>query len=165
MSTSYDSLDRETLQAEIQVAIAAGRELDPALDEHLAHTAMERYFAGRPKTPRVVEPSAPRLTADDITLRGIAVLFSGGMIVALIVAHAWEMSWLIIPIMVLLMVIFSRRQRNPKVHYLDSNPAREHDDQRRFKDAHLHYKMEMLADKRALLHGLIKGFSGPDRGR
>jgi hypothetical protein len=35
--------DNEALQREIQAAIAAGRDLDPEMDQHLAASALERY--------------------------------------------------------------------------------------------------------------------------
>jgi hypothetical protein len=35
--------DREALRREIQAVIAAGRELDPEMDQHLADSALERY--------------------------------------------------------------------------------------------------------------------------
>jgi hypothetical protein len=35
--------DAESLRQEIQAAIAAGRELDPAMDQHLADSVLERY--------------------------------------------------------------------------------------------------------------------------
>jgi hypothetical protein len=35
--------DTDSLRQEIQAAIAAGRELDPAMDQHLADSVLERY--------------------------------------------------------------------------------------------------------------------------
>jgi len=166
MDTSYDALDRETLKTEIRAAIAAAREVDPSMDEHLAHSAMTRYFADRPRPPQVPEPRDEPLTVDGIILRGASLLLGGGVIIALIASHAWTMYWLIIPIMLMFLAIFSRDKRNRERHD-ERHAYKQHmrEEQRRYQDAHLSYKAEMLAAKRAILHGIIKGFSNSQRDR
>jgi hypothetical protein len=52
--------DTESLRQEIQAAIAAGRELDPAMDQHLADSVLERYRQERAARQRAALSTTTR---------------------------------------------------------------------------------------------------------
>lgn len=52
--------DRAALQREIQAAIAAGRDLDPEMDQHLADSALDRYTREKTARERAVGARAPQ---------------------------------------------------------------------------------------------------------
>src|SRR5215469_8465846 len=54
------SEDTEALRQEIQAAIAAGRELDPGMDKHLADSVLERYRSDQAARQRALASSASR---------------------------------------------------------------------------------------------------------
>ena len=54
------SEDTEALRQEIQAAIAAGRELDPDMDKHLADSVLERYRQEQATRQRALAGSASR---------------------------------------------------------------------------------------------------------
>jgi hypothetical protein len=59
MSTT-DPQDDEALRAEIQAAIAAGRELGPDMDRHIADSTLERYRKERAAREKAVATPAPQ---------------------------------------------------------------------------------------------------------
>lgn len=101
--------DREALRREIQAAIAAGRELDPSMDEHLADSAMDRYLkeeAARGKAvspgPQPVMPQQhPLPMAIENMFRGmISLAIVGGVIAAVVFGFSqWWMFFLIWPLL------------------------------------------------------------------
>jgi hypothetical protein len=52
--------DTEALRQEIQAAIAAGRELDPEMDKHLADSVLDRYRQEQAARQRAAASAAPR---------------------------------------------------------------------------------------------------------
>ena len=54
------SEDTEALRQEIQAAIAAGRELDPDMDKHLADSVLERYRQEQATRQRALASSGSR---------------------------------------------------------------------------------------------------------
>src|SRR5271165_346964 len=97
----------EALRTEIQAAIAAGRELDPTMDQHLAESAVERYSKERSARQRAVRtpraPDAPRgMVAAQIsqTILGIAIV--AGIVLAVFFSHGqalyyWWVLFFLIP--------------------------------------------------------------------
>jgi hypothetical protein len=59
------SEDTEALRQEIQAAIAAGRELDPDMDKHLADSVLERYRQEQAVRQRALANSAARSQSVD----------------------------------------------------------------------------------------------------
>jgi hypothetical protein len=162
MNIPSNGVDQEALRAEIMCAIAAGRELGPEMDEHIAASAIEKYLAAHPKAPPVVVPAEPRVTADGVMLRLVAVGLGGGTLAALVVAHVWFMFWLVIPIMAMLLITF-RSGRGRRMRYQGDPDAeqREWDERRRYREARHRYEIEKLEAKRAFLKGVAefgKGF-------
>ncbi|MBA3825927.1 MAG: hypothetical protein H0X24_18755 [Ktedonobacterales bacterium] len=98
--------DRAALQREIQAAIAAGRDLDPEMDQHLADSALERYTKEKAARERavgvrpqqaVVAPHQPNPNLELIVRTlGTAVII-GGIIFAIVFTHgaAFGFWWLI----------------------------------------------------------------------
>jgi hypothetical protein len=88
--------DREALRREIQAAIAAGRELDPEMDGHLADSALERYTKEQDVRDRArgiqkaKEAQMPRQPNPNLELvvrsLGTAVII-GGIIAAVVLTH------------------------------------------------------------------------------
>jgi hypothetical protein len=64
MNSTSGSLDEEALRAEIQAAIAAGRDLSPDMDQHLADSVIERYRKERQtqRTALAKQHAAPPAT-------------------------------------------------------------------------------------------------------
>ncbi len=92
----------DALRAEIQAAIAAGRELDPTMDQHLADSALDRYRKEQSARQRPVRapqvPAVPRgAVAAQIsqTVLGVAVI--AAIVIGLIVSHGTilEYWWVI----------------------------------------------------------------------
>jgi hypothetical protein len=54
-----DPEERAALQQEIQAAIAAGREVDPTMDKHLADSVLDRYAKERAARQRAVTRATP----------------------------------------------------------------------------------------------------------
>jgi hypothetical protein len=161
MSTPNPSIDRETLRMEIQSAIAAGRELEPSLDEHLANSVIDRYLSSKPRVHQVMEAQHMRLSADAVLLRGASLALSAGVIIAMIISHTWWMYWLILPIMGMLMAIFNRdgKRRAERLIGTDAQQPQQND-RRHYKELRLRYKIEKLEAKRALINGFSRGFRG-----
>jgi hypothetical protein len=58
-----DSTNLDGLREEIQAAIAAGREVGPDMDRHLADSVLDRYrteLAARKQTEQALVPSKPK---------------------------------------------------------------------------------------------------------
>src|SRR5690242_16020364 len=97
MSTQ-DPEEIESLRAEIQAAIAAGRELGPDMDKHLADSALERYQRERtarqkavgrpaqqaPAPPRAGMPGAPALGGESMA-RAIVTVAGIGAFLAIVI--------------------------------------------------------------------------------
>lgn len=163
MRTFDHSLDRETLRTEIQTAIKAGRDLDPSMDGHLADSVLDSYLASQPRGPQMVEVRDDRLSADGIILRGVSLLLSVGVIIALIASQVWWMYWLIIPIMGMLMAIFGRGNRRRWEQQVHGVRQQQRDERRHYKESQLRYKIEKLEAKRAFVNGFTKGFKGSEQ--
>jgi hypothetical protein len=97
--SDHDPAYDEALRNEIQAAIAAGREVGPDMDKHLADSVLERYRqeqAARAKALTPQLPAAPPATASNgenfarviVTLAGMAVFLA-------IIFKAPEFWWLI----------------------------------------------------------------------
>lgn len=98
--------DRQALRAEIQAAIAAGRELGPEMDGHLADSALDRFTQEQAVRQRVAGVAAPRPApvvaapnrAGEILARSVSFLMCVGAIVALITFVPnlfWSYWWLL----------------------------------------------------------------------
>ncbi len=98
--------EREALQREIQAAIAAGREVGPDMDVHLAASAAERYTKERAVRARVsgqqrrAEALAPREPNPNLALvvRSMSTLVLIGGIAALFIIFGkviFDFWWLI----------------------------------------------------------------------
>lgn len=91
-----DPADDEALRNEIQTAIAAGREVGPDMDRHLADSVLERYRteqAARNKalaTQKPAQPPAPSQTGDAIA-RSVITVAAIAAFIAIIVwqPHLW----------------------------------------------------------------------------
>lgn len=90
--------DLEALRTEIQAAIAAGRELSPDMDAHLADSALERYRTeqqARAKALTKQQPAAPpapvqRGPSTSIERTVMAVAGLGALVAILVLApHLW----------------------------------------------------------------------------
>lgn len=174
MSLSNQAIDRDALRTEIQSAIAAGRELEPSMDGHLADSVIDRYLSSQPKIPQVIESYDDRVSLGDVVLRGAALILSGSIVFALISSHTWWMYWLILPIMGILMAIFgngSRRQRrrhsnHPSLEAAQGDERRQYEAlQQRYKIEKLQAKIEQIQAKRAFISGFSRGFKGTERAR
>jgi len=86
--------DRAALQREIQAAIAAGRDLDPEMDQHLADSVLDRYAKEKAARERAlgirtqqeaVQPRHPNPNLE-LAVRAMGSLILTGAIVGLIVA-------------------------------------------------------------------------------
>ncbi len=92
--TNSQPVDREALRREIQAAIAAGRELDPAMDTHLADSALDRYEQEH-KTPArapIVDRSGS--SNGEIFARVITTIAGAGIFITILVLHP-EYWWVI----------------------------------------------------------------------
>ena len=168
MSIPSIGIDRDALRTEIQTAIAAGRELEPSMDGHLADSVIDRYLSSKPKIPQAVESRYERISGGDVVLRGASLLLSAGVVIAMIISQTWWMYWLILPIMGMLMAIFGSggKRRGERPH--DTNPAHEQsqiDERRQYKALQLRYKIEKLQAKRAFISGFSQGFKGHEGAR
>jgi hypothetical protein len=168
MSMPQNPINQDALRAEILCAIAAGRELGPTMDEHIAASAIERYVKAHPKAPPVGAPAEPHVTPDGVMLRVVAVGLGGGVVAALILAHVWWMAWLVIPILAMLLLIF--RTGRARRGRLQGDPAaeREWNERQRYREARHKYEIEKLEAKRAILRSVSefsKGFSRNFRDR
>jgi ABC-type multidrug transport system fused ATPase/permease subunit len=162
MTTSNNPIDHEALRTEIQAAIAAGRELDPSMDKHLADSVVERYLSSQPQNTQVDVPQYRYISIDGIVLRFVSVLLSAGIIIALLSAQIWWMLWLIIPILGILIAIFREGSRNKGKWQVRNNPSV----RQQYRKARLEYKLEKLETKRAILKGIqsfSQGFNGDKR--
>jgi hypothetical protein len=106
MSAPQSSEDREALQREIQAAIAAGRDLDPDMDQHLATSALERYTKEKEARDRalgvrqqqaVAMPRQPNPNLELIVRSLGAAVIIGGIIFAIAFSHGAVLGfwWLI----------------------------------------------------------------------
>ncbi|HEV7126543.1 MAG TPA: hypothetical protein VGN32_03765 [Ktedonobacterales bacterium] len=98
---SENPADIEALRNEIQTAIAAGRELSPDMDAHLADSVLERYRTeqqARAKALAPQQPAAPPATASrgpstSIERTVMAVAGLAAVVAVLVLApHLW---WII----------------------------------------------------------------------
>lgn len=98
--------DREALRREIQAAIAAGRELDPEMDGHLADAALERYTKeqevrerarGIQKAREAQMPRQPNPNLELVMRSFGTLVIIGGIVAAFIFAphFIWGVWWLI----------------------------------------------------------------------
>ena len=96
--TTSDPVPLDGLRDEIQAAIAAGREVGPDMDRHLADSVLDRYrteLAARKQLEQVLVPSPPKPVQQRIagTNRSETVLALAGLgaVVAIIIwqPHLW----------------------------------------------------------------------------
>jgi len=98
--------DREALRREIQAAIAAGRELDPEMDQHLADSALERYTKeqdvrdrarGIQKAKEAQMPRQPNPNLELVVRSLGTMVIIAGIVAAFIFAphFIWGFWWLI----------------------------------------------------------------------
>jgi hypothetical protein len=99
--------DRAALQREIQAAIAAGRALDPEMDQHIADSAVDRYTKDKAARERTVGlqaqqaaamPRQPNPNVELVVRSLFSLVILGGIIFA--IAHTggavlWQFWWLI----------------------------------------------------------------------
>ncbi len=104
MATHSYSPSDEDLRAEIQAAIAAGRELGPDMDEHLADNVLKKARAGQPSPPVVKSvPGGP--SAFDSFARMVVVLavltFAGALILMgkISIENDWWMLFFLWPLL------------------------------------------------------------------
>jgi len=97
-----DPADQALLREQIQTAIAAGRELGPDMDPHLADSVLDRYTkerAARAKVTGMTAPSlqAPSRSADAIEsfFRGMIGLVLVGALIAFMLLTRGEFWWMI----------------------------------------------------------------------
>ena len=92
--------DLSELRDEIQSAIAAGRELGPEMDRHLADSVLERYrkeHSAEPKAVAKVKPSHQDLEASDRSLDvGSVIITVAGMIAFLVLLIVQPGLWWLI---------------------------------------------------------------------
>ncbi len=91
-----DPQEREALKQEIQSAIAAGRELDPDMDPHLADSVLDKYYERKTalKKTQVTLPSQP---SEHPLIPLVMPVLAVGLAVAIFV-FAKDYWWLIFAI-------------------------------------------------------------------
>jgi hypothetical protein len=152
MSTPGNNIDREALRAEIQAAIAAGRELDPAMDEHLADSVLDRYQEEVSK-PRQVAPVPPvqpptGLSGGEVALRIASMAAGTGVLVAMVFTGHWEFFWLLFIFGG--MFGWSGHGRWGRYGHSYADPALE----QQYHDARRRYKINRLETKSAILKNI-----------
>lgn len=99
--------DREALRQEIQAAIAAGREVDPAMDAHLADSVLDRYAsektardaAQRKQQPvPVVPPQSPQQFRSPVWLIGSVMSLASIVAIFMFVPNMWWLIFIVPPI-------------------------------------------------------------------
>lgn len=105
MSTQ-DPAEREALRQEIQAAIAAGRDLDPTMDPHLADSALERVEQERAARNRALNikqaapapamPGHPNPNLEYVMRTLITVAIVGGIVLAVVTKTFWGFPWWIL---------------------------------------------------------------------
>jgi hypothetical protein len=155
MATQNYPIDYESLRTEIEAAIAAGRELDPSMDKHLASSIVERFSSSQPKISVSQIQVLPHhyVAIDRLVLRPASLLISAGVIILLIASNLWWMFWLLIPLLAMLAAVFGRSNSGRR-----KTIYREPSMRQQYKEAQMRYKLEKLEAKRALIKG-VKSFS------
>ena len=164
--------DREALQREIQAAIAAGRDLDPEMDQHLADSAVDRYHQEKAARDRALSRHnqqtkvAPRPPNSNVELvvqsvvQGIMRIVVLGGLIALIVASIAFKFVVPVPVWVGFVFLFlmmrgGRRWSGRRRYSYDNGPSsvshieddfhrQEREARRKEKIAHLESKLTQL---------------------
>lgn len=105
MSTQ-DPAEREALRQEIQAAIAAGRDLDPSMDPHLADSALERVEQERAARIRALNikqtapappmPGHPNPNLEYVVRTLVTLALVGGIVLAVASGKFWGYPWWLI---------------------------------------------------------------------
>jgi|GEM_PF-2487286 len=152
--------DRERLKAEIQTAIAAGREVDGTMDQHLADSVLDRYSQDSAvlsrNTPTAAVVAQPHENhTGELIVRAITTLGVLG-VAALIITQNPYMWWVIFP----LFGIFGgawRRSGYRGRHYAYQSAAQpkpqphvdddDEDFKRQYRDAKRRLKLQALENE------------------
>jgi hypothetical protein len=149
--------DSAALQREIQAAIAAGRDLDPEMDQHLATSAMERYTKEKAVRERALgikqaqAATLPRQPNPNLELvvrsLGTAVIIAGIIAAFIFAPHLvfgfWWLIFFIWPMWGYRSRRWSRRSYYAGMHQ-PQLPQLEEDAQRRQREADRQRKIAQL---------------------
>jgi hypothetical protein len=141
-----DPADQVLLREQIQTAIAAGRELGPDMDPHLADSVLDRYTKERAARAKVTGMTAPSLAplsrpADAIEsfFRGmISLILLGALLTAIVFTGGkfWWLAFFIGPMIGSAWGWHGRSHRHSGYHAYGQNPnleVQERDTRRRLK--------------------------------
>ncbi len=110
-----DPQEREALKQEIQSAIAAGRELDPEMDPHLADSVLDKYYE-RKTTAKKTQVSPVRQFNEHPLTPVIMPVLGVGLAVAIFI-YAKDYWWLIFVIPAFLSAISFRNSGKYRYRY------------------------------------------------
>lgn len=137
-SEASEELERQALRTEIQAAIAAGRDLGPEMDTHLADAALDRYRSERAARQRTLaaqqrqsdaqqrQSAAQRQAALAMLARSgvaiAAIAAVAAVVIVALLAHpfgpgAGDHFWFPFPFFFLLPLLFAGRWRRARGRY------------------------------------------------
>jgi hypothetical protein len=130
-SEASEELEREVLRNEIQAAIAAGRDLSPEMDTHLADAALDRYRSERSARQRTLAAQRAQTAADRRASRDVlartavavaAIAAVAAVVIVALLAHPFgpgvgDHFFFPFPLFFLLPLLFAGRWRRNRGGY------------------------------------------------